>query len=60
MRRSIISLALAAGILLLPACQDQFYDTTLSDSQLTERETLTQGTAFAWASPDVDGVFAIS
>lgn len=60
MRRSIISLALAAGILLLPACQDQFYDTTLSDSQLTERETLTQGTAFAWASPDVNGVFAIS
>ena len=60
MRRSIISLALAAGILLLSACQDQFYDTTLSDSQLTERETLTQGTAFAWASPDVDGVFAIS
>ncbi len=60
MRRSIISLALAAGILLLPACQDKFYDTALGDSQQAERETLTQGTAFAWASPDVDGAFAVS
>ncbi|MGN0235687.1 MAG: hypothetical protein ACI4BD_05190 [Paludibacteraceae bacterium] len=59
MRHSIISLALAAGVLLLPACQDKFYDTSLGDNQQAERETLTQGTAFAWTSPDVDGVFAV-